>query len=92
MNMQVGDIGTQIIFDTGEDLTSATVHTLRYQKPNGEKGDWPGTIAGESLTFTTTATSDLDVAGEWLIQAYLEIGTWKGHSEMSKFTVNPNIG
>jgi hypothetical protein len=91
MAVHVGDIGIVITFDTGEDLTAATVHQLFYRKPNGTTGEWVNTIDGTKLTFTTTAATDLDVGGVWTIQAYVESGTWKRHSDEDKFGVEANI-
>jgi len=89
--IHVGDIGTVIIFDVGESLAAATVHKLLYLKPDGVSGEWEGTVDGTTLTFTTTAATDLDVAGRWMIQAYIDLGTWKGHSHMDPFVVWPNL-
>jgi len=91
MAAHVGDIGTEIIFDTGEDLSTATVHQLFYRKPNGTVGEWVNTIDGTRLKSTTTLATDLDVGGVWAVQAYCETPTWKRHSDEDKFTVCPNI-
>jgi hypothetical protein len=91
MPAHVGDIGTDIIFDVGESLSSATVHTLKYRKPNGAVGSWNATVVGNTLKFTTSALSDLDVVGKWLIQAYVEMPAWKGHSDSDTMYVAPNV-
>jgi hypothetical protein len=91
MAAHVGDIGTEIIFDTGEDLSTATVHILLYRKPSGLAGEWAGTVVGTTLKFITTLITDLDIAGVWQGQAYCETPTWKRHSDTDTFAVLPNI-
>jgi hypothetical protein len=91
MGAHVGDIGTPIVFDTGEDLTLATVHKLIYRKPNGTTGEWEGIIDGTKLMFVTTLITDLDQAGTWDVDAYIEIPGWKGHSDIDHFDVSRNI-
>ena len=92
MAAHVGDIGTEITFDTTEDLSTATVHKILYRKPDGTTGEWAGTVVGTTLTFTTIVATDLDVAGVWQVQAYCETPTWKRHSDEDKFSVAGNIG
>jgi hypothetical protein len=91
MAVHVGDIGTEIIFDTTEDLSAVTVHNLHYKKPNGTTGVWTTTVDGTRMKFITTMVTDLDFAGTWDVQAYAKAPTWERHSDWDKFTVLPNI-
>jgi hypothetical protein len=92
MSAHVGDIGFQIIFDTGEDLAGATVHNLIFLKPGGSIVTFSGTIDGTTLKYTTTAATDLDIMGTWSVQAYVEMSGWKGHSGVDNFQVLGNLG
>lgn len=66
---------------TGIDLTSATNPRIYYKKPSGERGYWPATISGQSLTYTLT-NDDFDVVGIWYFQAYVEIGGLKAYGSI----------
>lgn len=75
-----GDIGTVLFLDLGVDVSAATVALLKIKKPNGNQLTKTASINGTALSYPTIA-GDLDESGEYAIQAYLEIGGWKGHSE-----------
>lgn len=82
----VGDIGTVIALDAKVDLTNATVLEIKYFKPDGSgSGKWTATIDPQNNTIATytTADSDLDVAGVWTFQLYVELPSWSGHGEMA---------
>jgi len=86
----VGDYGVIIRVSTGIDLTSSTVHKFKIYKPNGIKIDWIATIelpaiAGV-LTYTTIA-NDLDVKGEYKLQAEVTFPTGNFLGEVAVFKV-----
>lgn len=54
-------------------LGSATVKRILFVKPNGSKGYWAGTVAGTTLTYQVQ-TGDIDQAGIWKFQSYIEVG------------------
>lgn len=91
-NARVGDIGIKIVFETKEDLSSATIHKLIYRKPDGVVGEWPGTVDGTKVTYTTISISDFSIMGTWTMQAYIETPTRKAHSEYAKFEIAANLG
>jgi len=70
-----------LTLSTGRDLTGAINSKILYQKPDGTKGEWTATISGQSLTYTLSNT-DIDQAGVWKFQTYIEIATKKGYGEM----------
>jgi hypothetical protein len=59
--------------DTDVDLTGYNGFIL-YEKPNTVKGQWAGTISGDTVSYDITDT-DIDVAGVWKVQAYATDGT-----------------
>lgn len=58
--------------DTDLTLSGASVAQIHYRKPNGVTGAWNGTVVGDTITYTTSS-SDIDIAGNWRLQAYAEI-------------------
>jgi len=98
MAAHVGDIGTIIRYTTTTSLSTAVASTLtlKYLKPDGSgstiAGEWEGTVHETySAQFTTTAVTDLDQEGTWLLQVYAELAAWTGYSEVKEFTVKSNI-
>lgn len=102
--IQLNDVGTVFVFpitDGGAtlDLSSATVKQVKFRKPK------TATLAAETVTKTatfvtdgtdgllkyTTVETDIDRKGTWSVQAYIEIPTWKGHSDIKIFIVGDNL-
>ena len=69
----------EIVLETNTDLSGATSPEIRYEKPNGFLGVWTAALSGNNLTYTTT-NNDLNVAGTWKLQAYVnQSGTRLGN-------------
>jgi hypothetical protein len=51
------------------DLSTATTTVIHYRKPDGEEGEWTGTVSGENVQYTTVA-DDIDQSGVWYTQAF----------------------
>ena len=73
MSAHVGDIGTIIRYTTTTDVSGASTLTLKYLKPDGSgstiAGEWIASVYSTmSAQFTTTAVTDLDQEGTWLLQ------------------------
>jgi hypothetical protein len=90
-SVHLGDVGVEFAWDVGEDVSAATVHKLKYQKPTGAVGEFAATVSGTMLRYTTTLATELDVAGSWGMQAYIEMPGWKGHSDVDHFEVLRNL-
>lgn len=84
----VGDTGTDIILDSGADISSATTLQIKYKKPSGDTGAWTATVQSTTKAVYTTQAGDLDESGEWRIQIYVELSSWSGHGEAVSLTVN----
>ena len=98
--IRVGDIGTifrATIKDqngTVVDVSGAAVRQLIFRKSNM-------TTITKTATMTTdgtdgkieyaTVASDLNMAGSWQLQGYVEIGAGKWHSDIESFTVHANL-
>lgn len=76
----IGDTGTQIFLDCGEDITNATALSIKVQKPDNSIVTWPGELSGITSILYTTTDSDFDQEGIWKLQAYVETpdGAWTG--------------
>lgn len=59
----------QIVLETNVDLSGATSPRIRYMKQDKTTGEWVASINGNDLEYTTT-NSDLDIKGDWKLQAY----------------------
>lgn len=75
----VGSIGTLIALDCGEDVSVATVRTIKARRPNGSTVDWTAGADGTHGIAYTTVSGDLSMAGLWTFQSYVELPSgWKG--------------
>lgn len=95
-----GDIGTvfEVTVKDDEiavDISGVSVKKLKFVKPGKTvvvqdavfKTDGTDGI----LTYTTIA-DDLNAAGAWSVQAYIEWAAgWKGHSDVLDFDVHGNV-
>ncbi len=89
---QVGDIGTGVRYNAQESLADETILKLKYRKPDGTTGEWDAIVHDTNYAeYTTLLATDLDQAGVWSLQIYIETPSWTGHSEIKKFDVKPNI-
>lgn len=83
-----GDVGTAIILDCVDDVSAATVRTIKVRKPNGVRTTWAATLDGTTKIKYVIQTGDLDVIGNWALQAYVEIPGWKGSGKLVTLVVN----
>ena len=75
-----GDVGTEIIVDCGADVSTATVRNIIARKPAGTRVVWAAQLLTSNLIKYTVVDGDLDVVGNWKLQAYIEMpsGRWSG--------------
>jgi hypothetical protein len=83
----VGTVGLRIRADVGFDISGATKYELHYHKPDGTYGVFVGAyelysdpVDGEdkhTVAYTTLSANDIDQAGRWTFQAYVEMGSNK---------------
>lgn len=83
----VGDIGTEIVLDCGTNVSAATVRSIVARKASGVKVTWTAQADGLNSVKYVTTSGDLDVAGVWKLQAYIEMPGWKGYGEITPLTV-----
>lgn len=89
MAVHVGDIGTRIKLNAGEDISAATCAKIIAQKPSGEVVVWTATIVA-NYAYYNTVDGDLDESGVWTLQLYANLPgkPWSGYGSTAKMTVN----
>lgn len=87
----VGDVGTSIVLDCGVSVANASVRQIRVKKPNGRKLTWSAVLDSTNAIKYVTTAGDLDVEGVWLLQAYIELPSWKGLGEVAQMTVSKGL-
>jgi len=85
----VGDLGTVIRADVGQDTTGATGITIEVKKPDGTLVTWPAdmTLSDTFKIEHIIAAGDLDIPGTYTCQAKLTIGSWSGRGDTFSFVV-----
>lgn len=83
----VGDVGTVITLDVGEDVSTATTMDIVYKKPDGTTGTWNATLSGTTKIQYTTVSGDIDESGKWYVHAYIVLPSWSGIGETASFEV-----
>ena len=78
----VGDTGTVITLDCGQDVSGATARTIEVQKPDGTIASWTAVASGANYIAYTTDANSLDQPGCWLLQASVTLptGAWLGET------------
>lgn len=83
----VGDVGVEIVLDVVADISKATVMKIKYKKTNGERAVWNAEKKDATKIFYVTGHGDLDDAGIWETQAYVESPGWKLHGKVDKLYI-----
>ena len=83
----VNTVGTDIIVEVGEKLSTATSLILRVKKPNGTLVNWIGTQEGLTKIKYTVQSGDWDQAGVYYVQAYVKFPSWTGLGQTTNFEV-----
>jgi hypothetical protein len=91
MTIYQGDTSVVFRLDTGIDdalLATATEISILVEKPSGTNVTWTATQYGSTSEITYTSVSgDLDEAGDYILQAYIEWGTNGHHGDSTTITV-----
>ena len=98
-DIYVNDIGTifrATIKDGGveKDISSATVMQIIFRDPDGVETTKTAvftTDGSDGKIQYTTVSGDLDLAGKWVLQGYVETPAGKWHSSWYPFLVNENL-
>lgn len=82
----LNDIGTLIKVDVGSDITGATLHQIKFIRPDGSSDNWDANVATRFLQHVTV-DGDLNMIGEWIVQALVTTGSGTWHGEITRFEV-----
>jgi len=93
MKVYKDDIGTKIKLDAGCNIATATVWKILYSKPGKTRveGGWVAIPEETNYIYYITIAGDLNVAGKWHIQLYIESPNWKGYGEIVDLEVCDNL-
>jgi len=83
----VGNVGTVIDIDMGQDISGATTTDLYVKKPDGTEATWSGEIYGSNYIRYVIEEDDLNEAGRYYVQPYLVISDWSGYGKTVDFKV-----
>lgn len=83
----VGEIGTEILLDTGVTITGATETKIKCEKPDGTLVDWTATIKETTKLTYLTVANDFNQSGLYKVQASLTLSGWTGLGETATFKV-----
>lgn len=75
----LGDDGTAIVLNCGEDISDGTAFSIEALKPDGSTAvSWSASLNGIDSVRTVAAV--LDVVGRWRLQAKVTTpdGEWRG--------------
>ncbi len=100
-DIRVGDVGTAFRLTVRDeegaivDLSTATLMRLLFRPPKGAARSKPAELVTDGtdgqMRYVTQSPSDLDKAGLWEVQAYVEVPGWRGHSGTYAFDVKRNL-
>ena len=90
-NAYKNDMGVEIVLDVGTDISGATIRKIKFKRPNGTIGVWNATAKSSTSIAYVTKEGDLNNAGIWKLQAYVEKATWKLHGKRQEFKVGGSI-
>ena len=83
-----GTIGTEVLVDVKENIITATTVLLKVTKPSGIVVNWTDCRVKELTKISYIIKSgDWDEAGEYRLQAYVELPDWSGLGETATFTI-----
>lgn len=82
------DVGTELVFDCGADVSSATVRRIYAKPPYGGMRVWDAELEGTHFIKYLTKEGDLDITGRWKLQVYIEMPGWKGRGDYVTLRVN----
>ena len=87
----IGENGTNIIIDVKSDISTATKLIMMTQKPSGKCYQWVASALGLSSAKYKIKKGDLNEAGTYTVQLYLEMPDWAGYAYPITFNVQKPI-
>lgn len=78
----VGDVGTVLVLDCGQDISAAIARSIEVRKPGGSPVSWAASASGLNAIQYVSLAETFDLAGYWVLQAKVTLptGVWLGES------------
>ncbi len=88
----IGDIGTVLRIDCGEDISSGASFAIKYRKPDKTTGTWVATLEGTDSMQYAIEDGDMDLKGTWRLQGVVTVSaTEVYHSTIGEVDVAPAL-
>lgn len=86
MKTYIGNVGTVVRLDVGQDITAATLLQIEALKPDDTVVTWAGTARDTTKVEHIVAAGELNMAGDWYLQVKVWFGSnfWYGESARLK--------
>ena len=81
----------RIELDTETDLTGVDAMKILYEKPDGTTGEWTVTLTSGTKLLYNVQTGDIDQAGTWKFQAYVDINGSIGYGRIVREKISQSI-
>jgi hypothetical protein len=88
----VGDVGTEIVVNCGVNISSATEMSIKARKPSGAMVTLSAVLSGQNYMKHVTTEGEMNEPGNWQLQAYVDMPTWRGLGETAILPVLPPFG
>jgi len=88
----IGEVGTEIVVDTGSDISSVLEVSIKVQKPDNTEVVWDATVFENRYIVHVTESTDFDQAGFYMLHSYLKFESWEGLGEAAKIRISPLFG
>jgi len=83
----VGDVGTEIIVDCGEDITNGVDPVLKVLLPDGTEVEWTCSVVETTKLRHVSDANTFKVKGQHKLQAYPNLPNWIGRGKTKAITV-----
>ncbi len=83
----VNDIGTIISLNCGADVSDATSAKILVKKPDNSEHEWVAEVKNSQYVEYSVLTGDLNLAGEYFLQAFIETPAWNGKGQTAVMDV-----
>ena len=76
----VGDTGTAVILDCGQDISDASARSIKVRKPDRTLVTWAASASGTTAISYTSLAATFDQPGTYRLQAEVTLpaGKWLG--------------
>lgn len=87
----VGDTGTEVLVDCGQDVSAGSLFQLSVTRPDGSSATWTAALQGTNFVRFLSLAGTFDQPGLWKLQALVTLpsGVWRG--ETAQFLVYSNF-